>query len=958
MGPFRVACFAPPEPANLDGMRNGRRVFRVPARGALALLAALASLSAGAEAALHLTRAFAQGGLSPSSFQLVWSSGALADQGQPIAESSPVEAALDGSGPSVVVGDRAGYLYAYHLSDGSAVNGWPARVVSANGSPAPVDSTPSVAMITGSSFDSVFVGAGDAGNPNAGGYYAFSPSGQQLWHSNVLLLGHAATGVQASLTVANLQGTTAVAAGSLGQLAYALNASSGQVLSGWPFFAADSIFSTAAAADLFGTGQTELVVGGASTSGLAVGQAYPAGGHVRVLDANGNLLYDYDTNQEVDSSPAVGDFLSGGQPGIVVGTGSYYHGASDTDTLKAFTTRLQLVWSDTLAGATTSSPALADVFGNGETDVVEGTDAGGGGAGSGSVYVLDGATGATIWDSPVAGRVIGSVVVAALSGAGPEDLLVPTTQGVEVFACTASDTCSEVTVLAGGRGDPGGQYGTLGFQNSPLVTADPGGTAGITIAGYDGHNQGVVEHFEVAGSSGATAVGAGTWPMFHHDAQLTGAAAPLPDLGRVTPTGLSAQAGNGQVTLSWSPPSGSASPVTGYDLYQATTPGHEGTNPVNGPTPITGDTYTVTGLSNGTRYYFYLTAVNSAGEGGPSPPATTVPFGPPAAPLGLAATAGDGEVTLSWAAPASDGGSAITGYDVYESTAAGTQGTQVATTSGTGYTVSGLTNGTTYYFEVTAVNAAGQGQASAQVTAVPVATAPAAPGGPPSSPGSPGSSTTTTTTTAPPPPPAPVGYRMVTTGGQVFAFGKVPPSGAGHPAAPVVGVAAAPGGRGYWLAESNGAVMAGGDARLYGTLAGRRLTKPVVGIASTPDGRGYWLVASDGGIFAFGDARFYGSTGHLKLNKPIVGIASTPDGRGYWLVASDGGIFAFGDARFYGSTGHLKLNKPIVGIASTPDGRGYWLVASDGGIFAFGKAGYYGSLSGRRLAGEVVGIAP
>ena len=81
------------------------------------------------------------------------------------------------------------------------------------------------------------------------------------------------------------------------------------------------------------------------------------------------------------------------------------------------------------------------------------------------------------------------------------------------------------------------------------------------------------------------------------------------------------------------------------------------------------------------------------------------------------------------------------------------------------------------------------------------------------------------------------------------------------------------------------------------------LNKPIVGIAATPDGKGYWLVASDGGVFSFGDAAFYGSTGGLTLNKPIVGIAATPDGKGYWLVASDGGVFSFGDAAFYGSTG-------------------------------------------------------
>jgi hypothetical protein len=75
----------------------------------------------------------------------------------------------------------------------------------------------------------------------------------------------------------------------------------------------------------------------------------------------------------------------------------------------------------------------------------------------------------------------------------------------------------------------------------------------------------------------------------------------------------------------------------------------------------------------------------------------------------------------------------------------------------------------------------------------------------------------------------------------------------------------------------------------------------VIGVAATPDGKGYWLAASDGGVLTFGDAAFYGSTGSIVLNEPIVAAATTPDGKGYWLVASDGGVFCFGDAKFYGS---------------------------------------------------------
>jgi hypothetical protein len=56
-------------------------------------------------------------------------------------------------------------------------------------------------------------------------------------------------------------------------------------------------------------------------------------------------------------------------------------------------------------------------------------------------------------------------------------------------------------------------------------------------------------------------------------------------------------------------------------------------------------------------------------------------------------------------------------------------------------------------------------------------------------------------------------------------------------------------------------------------MGGKPLNKPVVGMASAPDGGGYWLVASDGGIFTFGDATFSGSMGGKPLNAPVVGMS-------------------------------------------------------------------------------------
>jgi len=173
---------------------------------------------------------------------------------------------------------------------------------------------------------------------------------------------------------------------------------------------------------------------------------------------------------------------------------------------------------------------------------------------------------------------------------------------------------------------------------------------------------------------------------------------------------------------------------------------------------------------------------------------------------------------------------------------------------------------------------------------------------------------------------------------------------------PVVGIATAPTGLGYWLAAGDGGVFSGPGVQFHGSMGGRHLNEKVVGIAATPSGEGYWLAAADGGVFSFGDAEFLGSLGAKRLSSPIVGMAASPTGRGYWLAAADGDVFTFGDAPFHGSRSGLPLNEPVVGIAATSSGDGYWLAAADGGVFAFGRATMNVSLAASPRTVPVVAI--
>ena len=201
------------------------------------------------------------------------------------------------------------------------------------------------------------------------------------------------------------------------------------------------------------------------------------------------------------------------------------------------------------------------------------------------------------------------------------------------------------------------------------------------------------------------------------------------------------------------------------------------------------------------------------------------------------------------------------------------------------------------------------------------------------------------------------GIMGMTISGFVSSVGGAPPCTDACALAARVGMARAPTGEGYWIADAAGHVYPEGNASFFGDLTGVSLTQPVVGIAATPSGQGYWMVAADGGVFAFGNAGFHGSRGGSPLNKPVVGMASTPTGLGYWLVAADGGIFTYGDAAFEGSAGGMTLNKPVVGMAATTTGHGYWLVAADGGIFNYGDAPFEGSAGGMTLNAPVVGMA-
>ena len=261
-----------------------------------------------------------------------------------------------------------------------------------------------------------------------------------------------------------------------------------------------------------------------------------------------------------------------------------------------------------------------------------------------------------------------------------------------VVTWTAVDTATGYTVqwMSGGQG-----YNTGDRQ----ATVTSGSTTRYTIPSLTNGTEYTVRVI-------ATRTGATDGPP---SAEVTGTPFTTPG----APQHLSGEPGDEQVMLTWDAPSsdgGSAILRYEYAIDDSGTWIDAGLDLEE----------TVPGLTNGQQYAFEVRAVNSAGPGAPARTAAT-PLGMPSVPESLTATGGDGEVVLEWTAPADDGGTPVTGYEYRF--AAGTTVPEDTPWQSAGldleWTISDLTNGQRYAFEVRARNRVGPGETSG-TTALPL----------------------------------------------------------------------------------------------------------------------------------------------------------------------------------------------------------------------------------------------
>lgn len=357
------------------------------------------------------------------------------------------------------------------------------------------------------------------------------------------------------------------------------------------------------------------------------------------------------------------------------------------------------------------------------------------------------------------------------------------------------------------------------------------------------------------------------------------------------PTGVSASFTTGSSALvSWT----AASSNGGATISSYTAVANDTTNPIYSGlscTTTTGTSCTISNLNVGDTYSFEVYATNSLGDSNSSSQVSVTPA-PPGAPTGVSAAPSPGSSVVSWTAPSSSGSNAITGYTVTSS------GGQTCITAGAlNCTVTGLTDGDSYTFTVTASNSIGTGPASSPSSAVMI--------------------------------PTPVTVSFGYTGGeQTWTV----PSGVSS-----VTVTASGGGGGLW--DYNGGGAAGYGATITATLSvtpGEALTIDVGSeggsVTSTGVvGAGGWGGSASGGVGGTTSPGYEGAGGG--------GATSILNGTTELLVAGGGGGAGTGG----GNGGNGGLNGATGTNAGGGDGGGGATTtgpgAGGGGSYSPGGAG-------------------
>jgi len=271
------------------------------------------------------------------------------------------------------------------------------------------------------------------------------------------------------------------------------------------------------------------------------------------------------------------------------------------------------------------------------------------------------------------------------------------------------------TAYAGGRPNISVNSYTATLQGAPTEPS----TRTMTIGSYRGNNvtytfsvpasalvagTNTLTIYPISGSSGTTYLSPGysTDAVDMYQGAATTLAIPNP------PTALTTVPRDTQVGLSWPTSAG----ATSYTVQRASTSGGP-YSPI--ASALSGTNCDDTGLIDGTTYYYVVNASNGSGTGINSPEAAVTPQFIIAPPTGLSGTPGNTQVSLSWTAP-----SGATGFNVKRATTNGGPYTTIYTGTATSCVDTGLVNGATYYYVVSALKNGGESLNSIQAAISPV----------------------------------------------------------------------------------------------------------------------------------------------------------------------------------------------------------------------------------------------
>jgi len=428
---------------------------------------------------------------------------------------------------------------------------------------------------------------------------------------------------------------------------------------------------------------TSIYFGGVSPHAVAV---HPAGTRVyvttsantvRVINAADNTLmadsmavgadpYAIAILNTVPDAPSIGAASGGVAQVSAAFSAPAFDGGS---AISGYTATCSAAGQPTKTGSGSTSPIAVTGLANGVayTCSVTASNAVGTGAASATVAV---ATIGTVPSAPLAVAASGGNAQASVSFSAPAD-----NGGLDISGYTA--TCA---------------------ANGQTTRSSSGSTSPITVTGLANGVAYACNVFatNAVGNSGASA-----------NASVTPAT--VPD----APTGISATRGNALATINFTAPAfNGGATLTGYTATCSAN--GQATRTATG----TGSSLTVLDLNNGVAYTCSVTASNSKGSGAASATASVTPATVPDAPGITAAALGNGSAAVSFTAPASNGGAAITGYSA---TCGGTSASGVSP-----IVINGLSNGTTYSCSVVAVNDVGSSASSSSLSVTP-ATIPDAP---------------------------------------------------------------------------------------------------------------------------------------------------------------------------------------------------------------------------------------